>query len=120
MKANVRTLKILCSPCQSSVDYGNTIITSMHLYPRRRNVAAEVAEELKTVTYATPILWRNAEEEKNRKKIRIFRGGNVGSAHDLIDDRFSLQPWVRRHSRSAQLTDSQVFFQKLHNPGLTR
>ena len=29
-------------------------ITRMHLYPRRRNVAFEVAEELKTVTYATP------------------------------------------------------------------
>ena len=26
----------------------------MHLYPRRRNVAAQVAEKLKTVTYATP------------------------------------------------------------------
>ena len=44
-----------CSPCQSSVDCGNTKITSMHLYPgRRRNVAALVAEELKTVTYAAP------------------------------------------------------------------
>ena len=26
----------------------------MHLYPRRRNVVAQMAEELKTVTYATP------------------------------------------------------------------
>ena len=26
----------------------------MHLYPRRRNVAAQVADELKAVTYATP------------------------------------------------------------------
>ena len=28
---NVRTLQKSCSPCQSSVDYGNTNITSMHL-----------------------------------------------------------------------------------------
>ena len=26
----------------------------MHVYPRRRNVVAQVSEELKTVTYATP------------------------------------------------------------------
>ena len=32
----------------------NMKITSMHLYPRRWNVAAQVAEELKIVTYATP------------------------------------------------------------------
>ena len=32
----------------------NTKITSMHLYPRRWNVAAQEAKELKTVTYATP------------------------------------------------------------------
>ena len=44
------------------VDYGNTNITSMHLCPRRRNVAAQVAEELKTDTYAT------APMEKRRKK----------------------------------------------------
>ena len=37
-----------------SVDYGNTEITSMHLSPRRRNVAAHMAEELRTVTYVTP------------------------------------------------------------------
>ena len=29
-------------------------ITRIHLYPRRRNVAAQVADELKIVTYATP------------------------------------------------------------------
>ena len=34
----------------------------MQLYPRRRNVAARVAEELKTVTYTTPPIWRNAEK----------------------------------------------------------
>ena len=46
------------------MDYGDTKIPSMHLYPRRRNVAAEVAEELKTVTYATP----QAPMEERRKK----------------------------------------------------
>ena len=34
----------------------------MHLYPRKRNVAAQVAEELKTVTYMLSLLWRNAEK----------------------------------------------------------
>ena len=38
-------------------------------YPRRWNVAAQVAEELKTVTYATPLLWRNAEEEEEYSAI---------------------------------------------------
>ena len=39
-------------------------ITSMHLYPRRWNVAAQVAEELKMVTYATPLM----EERRKKKK----------------------------------------------------
>ena len=44
----------------------------MHLHPRRRNVAAQVAEELKTVTYATrPPLWRNAEEEEHVKHSHV-------------------------------------------------
>ena len=43
----------------SEFDYGNTKIASMHLNPGRRNVAAQVAEELKTVT--TSLLWRNAD-----------------------------------------------------------
>ena len=34
------------------------------LVPQRRNVAAQVAEELKTVTYATPSM-----EERGKKKI---------------------------------------------------
>ena len=41
----------------------------MHLYPRRRNVAAKVAEELKTVTYATPPM---EECRKKRKKYNIY------------------------------------------------
>ena len=45
-----------------------TKITSMHLYPRRSNVAAEVAEELKTVTYATPPM----EERRKKKKGALF------------------------------------------------
>ena len=45
------------------MDDGNTKITSMHLYPQRRKVAAQVAEELKTVTYGTPLM-----EERREKK----------------------------------------------------
>ena len=56
-----------CSPCKSSMDYGNTKITSKHLYPGRRNVAAQVADELKTVTYATPPMEERTKKE--RKKI---------------------------------------------------
>ena len=47
------------------MDYGNTKITSMQLYPRRWNVAAQVVKELKTVTYATP---RNPMEERRKKE----------------------------------------------------
>ena len=54
-----------CSPCQSSVDYGNMKITSMNLYPQRRNVAAQVAEKFKTVTYATSPM-----EERRRRRRR--------------------------------------------------
>ena len=39
-------------------------ITSMHLYPRRWNVAAQVVEELKAVTYATPPM----EEHRMKRK----------------------------------------------------
>ena len=48
------------------MDYGNTEITRMHLYPRRRNVAVQVAEELKTVTYATPYNYGGTQSEENR------------------------------------------------------
>ena len=51
------------------MDYGNTKITSIRLYPRRRNVAAQVVEEeLKTVTYATPPM-----EERRKKKKKKYR-----------------------------------------------
>ena len=46
----------------SLMDYGNKKITSMHLYPLRQNVADQVAEELKTVKYATPAM---EERSKN-------------------------------------------------------
>ena len=64
---HVFMLKILRSPCPSSVDYGNTKITSVHLHPRRRNVAAQVAEELRTVTCTTPPM------QKGRKKVWTMR-----------------------------------------------
>ena len=34
------------------------------MYPQRRNVAAQVAEELKTVIYATPPMVRNTEKKE--------------------------------------------------------
>ena len=51
----------------SLVDYGNMKITSMHLYPRRWNVTAQVMEELKTVTYTTPPM-----EERRKKGSCVF------------------------------------------------
>ena len=50
--------------------YGNTKITSMHLYPQRWNVAAQVAEEeLKTVTCSTPPMEdRRKANKKNLEK----------------------------------------------------
>ena len=55
------------------MNYGNRKITSTHLYPRIWNVAAQVAEELKTVTY---LLWRNVGgEKKDKKKVK---SSNVG------------------------------------------
>ena len=56
---NFRRLPVLAGGC----DYGNTKITSMHLYPQSRNVAAQMAEEFTTVTYATP-----PHMEERRKK----------------------------------------------------
>ena len=41
-----------------------TKITGKHLYLHKQNAAAQVAEELKTVTYATPPM------EERRKKER--------------------------------------------------
>ena len=37
----------------------------MHLYPRRRNVAAQVGKELKTVTYAAPSMEERRKKERN-------------------------------------------------------
>ena len=39
------------------------------LIPRRQNVAAQVAEELKT---ALPLLWRNAEREALKQYLLCF------------------------------------------------
>ena len=36
-------------------------------YPRRRNVAAQVAEELKTITYATPHMEERRKKEKKKE-----------------------------------------------------
>ena len=58
---------IALSPANHTEDNENTKITSMHLYPRRRNGAAQMAEELKTVTYANPSY---AGTQKERKKER--------------------------------------------------
>ena len=52
-------------------------ITSMHLYLRRRNVAAHVAEELKTVTYATPSIEKTQKEIQNKPALRLACGRNV-------------------------------------------
>ena len=41
----------------------------MHLYPRRWNVAAQVAGELKTVTYITPPSYGGTQKE--RKNVEL-------------------------------------------------
>ena len=64
------------------MDYGNTKITCMHLYPRGWNVAAQVAEELKMVTYATPPM---EEHRKGKKMIKrycfLWAVGATGHVH---------------------------------------
>ena len=45
-------------------------------FPRRRNVAAQVAEEFKTVAYAIPPV-----EERRRRRIRLFPLLLVDNAH---------------------------------------
>ena len=60
----------------------NTFLWQMDIYllttPRRQNVATEVAEELKTVTYMLPllVLWRNAEK-KNLLHTHVHKFGSV-------------------------------------------
>ena len=54
------------------MDYGNT---STHLYPWRQNVAAQVAEELKMVTYATPPM---EGCRKNKQKKPTLLSGKFG------------------------------------------
>ena len=62
----------------------------MHLYPQRRNVAAQVAEELKTVIYATPPM------EERRNPPQSFREPR----HDTVEDCFG-----RKHT----ITPSPTF-----------
>ena len=45
-------------------------VGSMHLYPGRQNVAAQVAEELKPITYATLPM----EERRKRRRRRDVKG----------------------------------------------
>ena len=68
-KDHVRTLKDPVVHVRVRwIDYGNTKITSLHLYPRRRNVAGQVAEELKTVT-----LYATSPMEERRRRRRSWR-----------------------------------------------
>ena len=58
----------------------------LKLHPRRRNVAAQVAEELKTVTYATPPMEERRKKERKpwRIKPRISTSW-LGLSSDVID-----------------------------------
>ena len=51
--------------------YENTNISSMHLYPRRCSVAAQVAEELKMAAYATPPMEEHRKKERKDVYISI-------------------------------------------------
>ena len=60
------------------MEYGNTTIIGMHLYPRRRKVAAQVTEELKMVTYAkTPM-------KERRRRTRRFAGGSCHKSKCVV------------------------------------
>ena len=63
-----KTMHARYRSCQSSVDYVNTNITSMYFYPLRRNVAAQVAEELKIVAYAGPPMEERRKKRRRRQK----------------------------------------------------
>ena len=110
-KDHVRMLNNPVVHARVLVDYGNTKITSMHLYPQRRNVAVQVAEELKTVTYAAPSY--GGTQKKNRKKtaawpvVHVIRAG----LHDNVPADF-LPRWQKvcqsRASLSPDALTSQI------------
>ena len=58
----------------------------MQLYPRRRNVAAQVVEELKMVTYATPPM----EEHRKQKQTKNSRCHCNGT--DLVGEYLGVEP----------------------------
>ena len=53
----------------------------MHLYPRRRNVAAQVVEELQTVTYATIPSYGGTQKKKIKKIQMLWK--NIGETKSL-------------------------------------
>ena len=58
----------------------------MHLYPRRRNFAAQVAEELKNSHIVTlPLLWRNAERKKEMKAVLGLKELTIIGTADVSD-----------------------------------
>ena len=91
----------------SLVDYGNTKITSMHVYPRRQNVAAQLAEELRTVTYryATPPL---EDAEKNTQKMLAFKKTNQNTQEIKIkSERFLIS--TRQNNFPCKFVMAQSF-----------
>ena len=82
----------------------------MHLYPRRRNVSAQVAEELKPVTYATPPM----EEHRKKRKARSTTKGHARGKqseflpqvhiliHYLIHKGERVQDWDRESVRQSR------------------
>ena len=95
------------------MDYGNTKITSMPLYPRRRNVAAQVAGELKTVTYATLRGYGGTQIEGKKHFLNLHARKLFFHAHhrlwiDLIglgqcDCMLSNNPLVGLHKRALKV-----------------
>ena len=59
----------------------------MHLYPQRRNVAAQVAEELKTVTFTTPPMEECGEKKEKKKTCDVTLWDNYVL---LVGDEFRL------------------------------
>ena len=77
------------SPCQSSVDYGNTTITSMHLYPRKIECGCPSGGGIKKrshiYTGTLPLLWRNAERrEKSLASHTIQRNTKHNAVTTII------------------------------------
>ena len=88
-------------------------MTSMHLYPRRRNVAAQVANDLKTVTYATPPM--EGRRKKEEETFQYYYVNKIEQSSPFSVYFIKLSIYFKAHTKVVAILISTLSYQFMQN-----